>query len=165
MFHFFESICIRNSTGQKLKLHQNRINETMKKFYKKYLVIDLNSVVSKFNFHKLKVYKLKIHYSNKLEKIYLEEYIPKIHQVFRMVNIYENIYQYKFQNRKNITQYLKKNGEEIIFILNNQPTDTSYSNLIFKQNTKWFVSDKYLLNGIQRRFLIQNNQIKKKKLL
>lgn len=162
MFRFFESICIVNSIPQRLELHQQRMHETMKKFYKNYESIDLNSIIATLNFDSSKIYKLRIDYSNTIEKINLENYIEKTHQTFRLVEIHQNIFEYKFQDRTKLTQYLENPKEEILFVLNNYITDTTYSNLVFKKNMQWFISKSYLLNGTQRKYLIQKNQVKQK---
>lgn len=159
MYLFFESICIKNKLPQHLYLHQNRINYTLKKFHKKHDYINLKTIISKLDFQNMKIYKVKIIYSNTLKDIILEEYKPKIHTLFKFIKIKKNIYKYKFLDRKIINQFKKKNKEEIIFILNNYITDTSYSNLIFKKNNKWYTPNTYLLNGTQRKYLIKNKKI------
>lgn len=160
MFQFFESICVK-IYPQNLEFHQKRINYTFKKFYKNCKIFDLNKIFCKFYFNKKKIYKVKIIYSNIIENIQIEEYIPQYHKKFRLVKIDNNIYKYKFKNRNILTKYLKYPQEEIVFILNNNITDTTYSNLIFKKKNKWFTSKTFLLNGTQRQYLIKKKKFKK----
>lgn len=159
MFQFFETICVKNKP-KNLDFHQRRINYTFKKFYKNYKAFDLNIIFNNMHFDGGKKIKVKIIYSNIIQKIQFEEYIPKYHKKFKLIKIYNNIYKYKFKNRNTLTKYLRKPEEEIIFVLKNHITDTTYSNLIFKKKNQWFTSKKFLLNGTQRQYLIKNKKIK-----
>lgn len=160
MCQFFETICI-TTKPKNLIFHQRRINYTFKKFYKNYNVFNLNKLFNNFHFNQFKTYKFKIIYSNTIENIEFAEYLPKYHKKFKLVHINSNIYEYKFTNRSNLIQYLQDPEEEIFFILNDNITDTSYSNLVFKKDNQWFTSKKFLLNGTQRQYLIKKKKLKK----
>lgn len=159
MSQFFETICIKNTYPQRINLHQDRLNQTMKKFYKNFIRINLKSIIKKITFDSLKTYKLRINYSNKIGAINFSEYYVKVHKRFRLVKISRNIYKYKFQDRNRIIRYLNSSEEEVIFVLNNHLTDTTYSNLVFKKNMNWFTPKSFLLKGTQREYLISKNKI------
>ncbi len=51
-------------------------------------------------------------------------------------------------------------SSEIIIVKNNHITDSSFSNLLFKKGKEWFTPSRYLLNGVQRQYLLKNKKIK-----
>ena len=55
---------------------------------------------------------------------------------------------------------LKTTAAEIIIVKNSHITDTSLSNLLFKKGKEWFTPSTYLLNGVQRQWLLKEKKIK-----
>ena len=54
----------------------------------------------------------------------------------------------------------KAKTEEIIIVKNNCITDTSYTNLLFLKDEKWYTPSTYLLNGVMRQHLLATKKIK-----
>ncbi|WP_332022763.1 aminotransferase class IV, partial [Kaistella sp.] len=74
-------------------------------------------------------------------------------------NIYD--YSFKFEDRKELEKMLRQaKSSEIIIVKNNHITDSSFSNLLFKKGKEWFTPSRYLLNGVQRQYLLKNKKIK-----
>ncbi len=74
-------------------------------------------------------------------------------------------YEFKYQDRTIINSFLTgiNDVSDILIIKNGLLTDTSFSNIILFDGEKWITPDTYLLNGVKRRRLLENNEIIEKK--
>ena len=53
----------------------------------------------------------------------------------------------------------EQENEEIIIVKDGLVTDSSYSNLVFRQGNVWYTPSTYLLNGVKRQRLLQQEFI------
>lgn len=162
MCQFIESIRVENGVIFLLEEHQRRVNETFQCFGKQENTIKLNKVFEKENFEKNGIFKFRIEYD--LEGNFITENSPYMRaeiKEFQLI-INDNVdYSFKYKNREVLEEMKRKSeGREIIIIKNQCVTDTSFSNIVFFKNGQWFVPRTYLLNGVQRQFLLKNNKIK-----
>jgi 4-amino-4-deoxychorismate lyase len=108
--------------------------------------------------------KCRVIYGEQIEQVVFEKYEAKNHDSFYLVHSNIN-YAHKFLERSTFIQ-LKSSlpaSSEIIIVQNGNITDTSYSNLIFKDlNGKWWTPESYLLAGTQREFLLDQAIISEK---
>lgn len=162
MCQFIESIRVENGVIFLLEEHQRRVNETFQYFGKQENIIKLNKIFEKENFEKNGIFKFRIEYD--LEGNFITENSPYMRaeiKEFQLI-INDNVdYSFKYKNREVLEEMKRKSeGREIIIIKNQYVTDTSFSNIVFFKNGQWFVPSTYLLNGVQRQFLLKNNKIK-----
>lgn len=162
MCQFIESIRVENGVIFLLEEHQRRVNETFQYFDKQGNTIDLSKVLSKEKFEKNGIFKFRIEYD--LEGNFITENNPYTRaeiKEFQLI-INDNVdYSFKYKNREVLEEVKRKSeGREIIIIKNQCVTDTSFSNIVFFKNGQWFVPSTYLLNGVQRQFLLKNNKVK-----
>jgi len=161
MFLFFESIKIENNTAQRIEFHQKRINNTFVNFFPKSIIFQLYEILNLDflkNLDKNKTYKCRISYNEINFKIEILEYVERLKNIFYLIEKPELDYSFKYENRSDFDYNLQKN-EELIFTQNGFITDTSYSNLIFLKDEKWFTPKTFLLNGTQRQYLLQKKLI------
>ncbi len=161
MFRFIESIKVEDQKIFLLEYHQKRVNETFKQFGKENS-IDLGKIFKDLNHDEDGLYKLRIVYD--LDRNFTTQLIPyAISEIddFKLVENNTMDYSFKYENRKEfaIMKEKAKSGE-IIIAKNNRITDTSFSNLLFLKGKDWFTPTTYLLNGVQRQFLLKNKKIK-----
>ncbi len=161
MFRFIESIKVEEQKAFLLEYHQKRVNDTFKHF-KKENPPDLLQIFRKLLHQKNGLFKLRILYD--LQGNYdceIQPYsVPHISD-FQMINGDDLKYCFKYENRQFFTELKSEaKAEEIIIVQNGHITDTSFSNLIFFKNETWVTPSTFLLNGVQRQFLLKNNQIK-----
>lgn len=161
MSQFIESIKIEDKKIFLLDLHQKRVDDTFAHFGKE-TSINLAEIFKNLEHDEDGLYKLRISYD--LDKNFRTQLIPyAISEISNFQMVVNNIYDYsfKFEDRKELEKMLRQaKSSEIIIVKNNHITDTSFSNLLFKKGKEWFTPSTYLLNGVQRQYLLKNKKIK-----
>lgn len=109
------------------------------------------------------LYKCRVLYSNKIEKI---EFTPYIFRKIETVEIVvdNNIeYSYKYADRDRLNALkVASNCDEIIIVKEGFITDSSYTNLVFKQGKEYFTPQECLLPGTKRQALLDAGIIRLK---
>lgn len=161
MSQFIESIKIEDKKIFLLDLHQKRVDDTFAHFGKE-SSINLAEIFKNLEHDEDGLYKLRISYD--LDKNFRTQLIPyAISEISNFQLVVNNIYDYsfKFEDRKELEKMLRQaKSSEIIIVKNNHITDSSFSNLLFKKGKEWFTPSTYLLNGVQRQYLLKNKKIK-----
>lgn len=161
MSQFFESIKVEDQKIFLLDLHQKRVNDTFAHFGKEGS-IDLGKIFKALNHDEDGLFKLRISYD--LNKNFRTQMIPyAISEIANFQLVENNVFDYsfKFEDRKEFERMkTKAKAAEIIIVKNNHLTDTSLSNLLFKKGKDWFTPSTYLLNGVQRQWLLKEKKIK-----
>lgn len=160
MSQFIESIKVEDQEIFLIEYHQKRMNDTFAHFNKECPI----SILQIFNDLQLEedgLFKLKITYN--LDGTYKEQLIPyAIPEIedFELVTVDLLDYSFKYEDRSKLIE-LKQNAsaEEVIIIIDNWITDTSFSNIIFLKDKKWYTPTTYLLNGVQRQNLLKSKKI------
>ncbi len=158
MSRFIESIRLENGRMYLPELHQQRIERSLRNFGSE-IYID---ILKKKFFKKLPadgLHKIRLNYG--LDGKYSYVYLPyqrQVHSSFSMVRAEAIDYSFKYADRAALNQ-LKDGGSEILIVKNGQLTDASYANLIFYKDEKWFTPASFLLNGVQRQWLLHNHLI------
>lgn len=157
----FESIQIKNGIPQRLKYHNQRMNRSRNDLFCLLEELYLEEFIAVPQEFSEGIVKCRVQYAEQIEKIEFENYQAQQHNLFYLINSKIN-YSHKYSDRD--TFYLLKSSlpssSEMIIIQDGFITDTSYSNLIFKdQNGNWFTPETYLLRGTQREFLLDEGII------
>ena len=156
---FIESIKCKDGKLFNLEYHQVRVNRTLAEFYPN-KSIDLSSINIPQYFGE-GIYKLRIIYSDSIEKY---EFLPyKIKQInsLKIVQSDDLIYDYKYFDRTalSLLQTKRNKCDEIIICKNGLVTDSSYSNLVFEQDGKFYTPQSPLLKGTKREKLINDGKL------
>lgn len=161
MSQFIESIKVEDTEIFLLDQHQKRVNETFSYFGKE-VSINIDEIFKSLKHDEDGLYKFKITYD--LTGKYKTQMIPYAMSKIANFQLVENNsydYSFKFEDRKELEKMkILSKAAEIIIVKNNHITDTSYSNLLFKKGKDWFTPKTYLLNGVQRQFLLKAKKIK-----
>lgn len=160
MYPFFESIKVEDQKIFLLDLHQKRVDETYAHFGSLER-IELRQIFEKLSVDENGLFKLRISYD--LQGNYEAKLLPyAISEIgdFQLVVDDHLEYQYKSEKRDQF-HYLKKkaSADEIIIVKHGSITDTSFSNLLFLKNKVWYTPRTFLLNGVMRQHLLQNDKI------
>lgn len=161
MSQFIESIKVEDQELFLLEFHQKRVNETFAHFGKEGS-IDLAKIFKDLEHDEDGLYKLRLVYDldKKFRTMMMPYAIPEI-QDFQLVENNSYDYSFKFEDRKELEKMkTKSKSEEIIIVKNNHITDTSFSNILFQKGKDWFTPSTYLLNGVQRQYLLKKKKIK-----
>ena len=161
MSQFIESIKIEDQKAFLMEYHQKRVNDTFAHFGQE-KSLNLEKIFEDLKHDEDGLYKLRIVYG--LDRSYTLQMIPYAISEIQDFKIVENNtfdYAFKFLDRKEIDQMKSaSNAGEIIIVKNNHITDTSYTNLLFLKNKTWYTPSTYLLNGVQRQYLLKKKEIK-----
>ena len=161
MSQFIESIKIEDQEVFLLELHQKRVNTTFAHFGMDNS-IDLAKIIKDLKIDEDGFFKLRIVYDlNRNYKTQLIPYAVAEIDSFQLVENNTYDYAFKFEDRKEFERMkTKAKTEEIIIVKNNCITDTSYTNLLFLKDEKWYTPSTYLLNGVMRQHLLATKKIK-----
>ena len=161
MSQFIESIKIEDQEVFLLELHQKRVNATFAHFGMENS-IDLAKIIKDLKIDEDGFFKLRIVYDlNRNYKTQLIPYAVAEIDSFQLVENNTYDYAFKFEDRKEFERMkTKAKTEEIIIVKNNCITDTSYTNLLFLKDEKWYTPSTYLLNGVMRQHLLTTKKIK-----
>ncbi|MFA6911879.1 MAG: aminotransferase class IV, partial [Proteiniphilum sp.] len=104
-------------------------------------------------------------YRETLLEISFDQYEPKRVQSLQMVEASPD-YCFKYTNRDELNRLLEQKGEadEILITCNGLITDTTFSNVVFRQGDHLFTPDSWLLNGTKRQKLLREGTITVRKI-
>jgi 4-amino-4-deoxychorismate lyase len=161
MSRFIESIRIANGQIENLKLHQERVNRTLKD-YTASSRITLEEHIDPRVGLKEQVYKCRLTYDlNGILDINYDRYQKRKIRSLGIVRDDSIDYRHKYANRDHLNKLLgSSSADDIIIIKGGRVTDASYTNLMFFDGKDWYTSDTPLLRGVQREQLIRNNTVK-----
>ncbi len=162
MYKFLESICFKSGAYQSLAFHQNRIDETFKKYFTEERPIQLEKALPSLHGESRK--KVRLTYDNNQFETNVQEYIPKAISKLKIIDADKLNYSFKFADRSPLNELFDQKGiaDDILIIQEGKVTDSSYANLIFWNGSEWFTPTSYLLNGVKRKQLIQQGFIKER---
>lgn len=155
-----ETIKIQNSQYQNLGYHTARMNRSRKILLSCSDQIDLSESLPQPDFPKNEIYKCRILYDHKIDKIDIHPYKMKMVRSLKIIESSSMDYSHKFANRQPIDD-LKKGVEEddILIVKNGFITDASYANIIFSDGARWITPATPLLHGTKREKLLKENRI------
>jgi len=75
-------------------------------------------------------------------------------------------YAYKFADRSALNSLLRQKGncDEILICRDGFITDTSYSNVVFQEGSRFYTPRSYLLNGTKRQQLLRSGVISEREI-
>ena len=154
-----ETIKIEHNIAHNIHYHQARFDRTRKELWGAQESIELSKEI---NAPTQALYKCRITYGEKIEKIEYLPYVKKLPQSFTLVES-ELDYRYKFADRSAIEALkAQKEQEEIIITKKGYLTDTSIANIALLKGEEWFTPKRALLRGTMRAKLLDKGLIKEK---
>jgi 4-amino-4-deoxychorismate lyase len=149
---FFETIFISNTKIRNLKLHNKRLNKTIKHFFGCRADVELKNHLSPPPYGK---YRCKVTYSKEIENV---EYFKIKERVFKSFKIVESDTEYPFKSldRSKIDELFNSRGDsdDIIITKNGMIRDTSIANIALFDGSNWITPKNPLLRGTVRESLI-----------
>lgn len=161
MYRLIESIKIQNKKLLNIEWHDRRFNETRRKLYGKFTTVELEKLIILPELADNNVYKCRVLYGPDIDEVDVQLYIPRNLKTLKLVEDNEIDYRFKYEDRSAFEKLMTQKGEadDILIVKNGCITDTSYSNIIFFDGSKWITPDTYLLNGTQRQRLLYEGKI------
>tara|TARA_B100000609_G_C16991406_1_gene318910 strand:+ start:107 stop:646 length:540 start_codon:yes stop_codon:yes gene_type:complete len=142
-----------------IDLHQERINATYSQFFPTHSPIKLRSILPEISGNEKR--KVRLIYDSNQHKIEVQLYKQKNIDSLKLIIDHQIHYAYKYEDRNQINRLLHQfpDFDDIIVIVDNCITDSSYANLTFWNGQKWVTPSTYLLNGVKRQHLLNNHKI------
>jgi 4-amino-4-deoxychorismate lyase len=162
MLQLIETICFEKGAFQRIPLHEERMNRSRHHFFGSTDKISLGQHLIVPESLKNETLKCRVTYSEEIEQIEYEVYTVKHITSLKLVRDDTIDYNYKFRDRVELNNLLKMRGDsdEILIIKNGEVTDTSFTNIVFLKEGKWFTPEHPLLPGTRREYYIRMNLIK-----
>lgn len=109
--------------------------------------------------------KCRVRYRETLLELSFDKYEAKRVQSLQMVEAAPD-YCFKYTNRDELNRLLEKKGQadEILITCNGLITDTTFSNVVFRQGDHFFTPDSWLLNGTKRQKLLREGTITERRI-
>ncbi len=162
----FETIKIHNKILQNINYHNDRFNHTRYELFGIRGQVKLEEIIKMPVDLDDRIYKCRVIYSSKIEKIEFEPYSPKIIKSLKIVECNDIDYKYKYFDRSIINELLDHRGacDDILIIKNGFLTDTSYANIVFWDGSNWITPSTPLLPGTKRKKLMAEKKITEKEI-
>lgn len=156
MSRFIESIRLEEGKFGDLSYHQARMNRALTEFFPESKKIDLQDFLSSCPMPSIGLHKVRLIYDCEIQSIQIAHYSIREIKKLRLAQHNSISYAHKFEDRSELEKLYVGRGDcdDVIVVKNDKITDTSFANLIFKKNGKWFTPSTYLLNGTMRQQLL-----------
>jgi len=167
MCQLFETIKVQYRVFKNIEYHNERFNTSRIELFGIHESIYLeNEILIPENITN-DIFKCRITYSDKIEKIEFEPYSTKILKSLKIVECNNIDYNYKYFDRSKINELYEHRGDcnDILIIKNGFVTDTSYANIVFWDGSNWITPSTPLLTGTKRQKLIDLKVITEKEIM
>ncbi len=161
MYRLFESIKLVNGEFQNLEFHLKRIEESSIDLFGFRRDVDLEKSLRTVARPTQGLYKARLQYNEEQETIGYSPYQMRQVSSFKLVMSDTIDYSHKFCDRSQLDFLFSMRGQcdDVIIVKKRLITDSSYANLAFKKNGRWYTPASYLLKGTMRSSLMQNGVI------
>ncbi len=159
-----ETIKIKNQQFQNITYHNQRLNDARKTLFQASDYWDIQKMISLPPLDAHAIYKCRLTYAEEIIKIEIEPYFIRPICSLKMVNDNKIDYAFKYADRNLLGQLYgqREDCDDILIIKNGMVTDTFYCNIAFFDGKDWFTPDVPLLEGTQRKYLLEAQVIKAK---
>ena len=162
----FEVIKVQNRQLQNIEYHNNRMSRALNEVFgvKKPILLEQKIIIPEQLNNQ--IYKCRVIYSNKIEKIEFEPYQSRKINSLKIVTHDTIDYSVKYYDRKIINELYEQRGDcdDILIIKNGFVTDTSYANIVFWDGKNWITPTTPLLPGTKRKKLMDEKKIIEKEI-
>lgn len=160
MFRLVETVKLKNGIFENVDLHNERFNNSRKYLFDVNDSIDLNELLSSYQYEKSGVFKTRVVYNQDIVKVEFVPYVLK--QLHSLKLVFGEIdYGYKYEDRTGINKLFefRDNCDDILIVKDGKLTDTSAANIAFFDKDRWYTPLHPLLKGCEREKLIRSKMI------
>lgn len=162
---FTEAIKIQDGKFCNMPFHQERVFRTSSTFLAKPTSIDLSDSDIPLECRN-GIVKCRLLYSDHVLGIEYQHYKFRTIRKLKLVVDDSIDYSFKYADRRDIDNLLsqKDDCDDILIVKNGCITDTSFSNVVFQNNSGLYTPASYLLAGTKRRLLLEQGIIQEKEI-
>lgn len=166
MCQLFETIKVHKRAFHNIELHNERLNKSRTELFGCSEILDLRDVLKIPEYLTNDIYKCKVIYSHNVDKIEFTPYLKKSVRTLQVIKDDKIEYNHKYLDRKCFDDHLKStNCNDILIIKYGRITDTSFSNIVFWDGSKWITPASPLLKGTKREKLLRENIIAEEEII
>jgi 4-amino-4-deoxychorismate lyase len=144
-----------------MEFHQARFEKSCAEYFGIQTNTDLEKSIEIPEFARTGLFRCRITYSRKIEKIEFIRHQYKKIKSLKLIEDNDIDYHYKYYDRERLNWLFEQrvSCDEIIIVKNDLITDCSYANIVFYDGEKWWTPDSPLLQGTQRTKLLGSGKI------
>lgn len=161
MCQFIETICYEGGCFQRIGLHNDRCNRTRNHFFGLQPNLQLELYLNIPTHLKNQTVKCSVTYGIEIIDIKYDLYKIRPVNSLQMVSDNEIDYSFKYADRTKLNALFQSRGQsdDILIVKDGLITDTSYANIIFNRNGKWYSPQNPLLRGTRLESYLQENRV------
>lgn len=162
MYQLLESIYLKDGAFRNIAYHEARMKASVSALLGEHLSIDLHYFFSQQIIPSKGLFKTRLIYTNSILKMEFVPYVVKPVNAIRLIEDNQIDYAHKFVDRADLAALYSKRetADDVLIVKNGLITDTSYGNIIFKKDGRWYTPESYLLKGTMRQSLLDSGVIK-----
>jgi 4-amino-4-deoxychorismate lyase len=157
-----ESIKLLNGKFNNLFYHEQRMRNSLEHLFGVRTEINLEAFLRRFQFPGEGLHKCRIVYDDRNCEVEFLPYVPTVISTLNVVETDDVTYEYKFADRTKINDLYarKEHCDDILIVKEDQVTDSSYCNIVFKHTGAWVTPRAPLLRGTMRQYLLDQEIIR-----
>jgi 4-amino-4-deoxychorismate lyase len=156
-----ESIKLLDGKFYNLGYHERRMQHALQVLRGYDSTLSLGELLGKHLYPVSGLFKCRIVYDEVSSEVAFVPYEPKVIRKLKIVEDDAISYEFKFADRSRINRLfeMREACDDILIIKNEQVTDCSFSNIVFRTANGWVTPGTPLLRGIMRQKLIDDHSI------
>jgi 4-amino-4-deoxychorismate lyase len=156
-----ESIKLLDGNFYNLAGHQQRMNRSLEMLFNEQQPFNLQEFLKSTNHPTQGLYKCRVVYDRKVKEVEFVPYVPRKVKTLKLVEGNAVEYSHKYNDRSAIDRLYTQRGDcdDVLIIKNGMVTDSSYANIVFKKNDRWYTPASVLLPGTMRQQLLDKGII------
>lgn len=164
---FVETLKVVDSRVQDMQRHYARYLKTLAAFYPHATPEPFTAAEFLAKNAPRGVFKLRIEYSDRIEKTELAAYAPKRINTLKTVSGDGVDYSAKFADRSALERLRAMRGgcDDVVICKNGLVCDSSYANLVFAKGGEYFTPKTFLLDGTKRRKLLESGVVRETEIM
>ncbi len=166
MYPLFETVKIEEGLWCNLAAHQGRMEQACRQIWGTIPNLDIKNQILIPEQFKKGLVKCRIPYGPQMGTPIFQKYAKKPVSSLQLVACKGLDYALKFTDRSKLDYLYSYKGDcdDVLISIEGLVTDTSYSNVVFWDGTRWITPELPLLEGTQRQVLLTSNQIHREKI-
>ncbi len=159
-----ESIRLESGQYYHLKYHEARMRRSCAALGIGFHSLPLTDFLKHVSHPNKGLWKCRVLYSNRIEKIEFQKYRAKPIRSLQLVYDNDISYAHKYQQRDALAKLYAQRGncDDIIIVKDQLLTDSYYGNIVLHKDGIWYTPESHLLTGTQRASLLDRGRIQAK---
>jgi 4-amino-4-deoxychorismate lyase len=161
----FETIKVHNQRLQNIEAHNLRATNSRHILFGVEDKLDLQNFITLPHGLNNGIYKCRVVYAQTVQQVEFLPYIPKQIQTLQLIENNAVQYEHKYLDRSHFDKLVQSaDADDILIVQHGLITDSSFTNVVFYDGTKWVTPIQPLFRGIKRQILLEKRLIHEEKI-